>query len=126
MEIIKNWWEEKRSAYVYGIMAAKETNILHKKLFADLQKTADKQALSWEKKMKKEGITPPAQFTPDFRTRLVALMIKIVGVDGMHKILSAMKIRGMSLFTRFHDEHKHTSLNASSNLRAAIFGMNDG
>jgi VIT1/CCC1 family predicted Fe2+/Mn2+ transporter len=37
-----------------------------------------------------------------------------------------MKIRGMSVFTQYHGEHKHTSFNSTSNLRAAIFGINDG
>jgi len=126
MEIQDSWREEKRSAYLYGIMAESEHNQLHKKLFKDLRAAAESQASSWEKKMKDNGIAIPPAYTPDFRTRLVAWLVKTMGADNIHSILAAMKIRGMSLFTRYHTEHKHTSFNASSNLRAAVFGINDG
>jgi vacuolar iron transporter family protein len=126
MEIIKNWWEEKRSAYLYAIMAISEKNILHRKLFSDLKLAAEKQAQAWENKMQEQGIPSPPAFKPDLRTRLVTYLVKLCGAEMLHSILSAMKIRGMSVFTRYHSEHKHTSLSASSNLRAAIFGINDG
>ena len=66
MEIYHNWWEEKRSAYLYSIMAECEQNVLHKKLFLDLNKAAEKQALSWETKMKTNHIPMPPAFKPDF------------------------------------------------------------
>lgn len=121
-----NWWEEKRSAYLYNVMANSENNILHKKLFLDLKTAAEKQAALWETKMKEDGEPLPKSFKPDMRTRLVASLIKLVGAERLHSILSSMKIRGMSVFTRYHAEHKHTSFTASSNLRAAVFGINDG
>lgn len=126
METYDSWWEEKRSAYLYAIMAQHEKNILHKKLFLDLQAVADKQAQVWEKKIKASGMEIPTTFKPDLRTRLVAWLVKCVGAENLHSMLAAMKIRGMSVFTRYHSEHKHTGLNASSNLRAAVFGVNDG
>jgi vacuolar iron transporter family protein len=126
MELYENWWEEKRSAYLYAIMAEHETNILHKKLFSDLQSAAEKQATAWEKKISESGLAAPDTFKPDTRTRLIARLIRWFGSENLHSILSAMKIRGMSVFTRYHSEHKHTTLNASSNLRAAVFGINDG
>lgn len=121
MDALNNWYEEKRSAYLYRIMATYERNILHKKLFNDLNKAAEKQAHAWEKSLSE---TP--NFKPDCRTRIVAWLIKILGAQRLHSILSSMKIRGMSVYTSYHQEHKHTSLNASSNLRAAVFGINDG
>lgn len=125
MEIYNNWWEEKRSAYLYSIMAENEKNILHKKLFLDLHDAAEKQAAVWGKKLKENNLPSPA-FKPDIRTRLVTLMVRFFGTEAMHSMLSAMKIRGMSVFTRYHAEHKHTGSGAASNLRAAIFGVNDG
>ena len=121
-----NWQEEKRSAYLYAIIAENEKNILHQKLFSDLQHAAEKQATKWENKIHNEGLPPPTLFSPDWRTRLIMRLIKYFGVEYMHPILSAMKIRGMSLFTRYHSEHRHTSLSSANNLRAAIFGINDG
>lgn len=126
MEHYQNWWEEKRSAFLYQIMAKTELNVLHRKLFLDLHNAAEKQASAWENKMIQEGITPPTEFKPDFRTQLVAWLVSLLGAERLHKVLAAMKIRGMSVFTSYHQEHKHTSLNASSNLRAAVFGINDG
>lgn len=126
MELFNNWWEEKRSAYLYSIMATSEPNPLHKKLFLNLQEAANKQAAIWEKHMLQQNIPTPGAFLPDFRTRLVAKLIKIVGAQRLHNMLGAMKIRGMSVYTQYHKEHKHTSINASSNLRAAVFGINDG
>lgn len=122
----ENWWEEKRSAYLYAIMAENEENPVHKKLFSDLKLAAEKQASVWEKKMQNQNQKPPAVFKPNIRTRLVAWLIKYIGIEGMHRILSAMKIRGMSVFSYSHTEHKHTSLSSASNLRAAVFGINDG
>ncbi|OGT52640.1 MAG: hypothetical protein A3E84_00675 [Gammaproteobacteria bacterium RIFCSPHIGHO2_12_FULL_42_13] len=126
MEAYENWREEKRSAYLYEVMAEHETNILHKKLFLDLKAAAEKQAMMWEKKITASGKTSPATYRPDFRTRLIAVMVRCVGAERLHSMLSAMKVRGMSVFTRYHAEHQHTSLSSSSNLRAAVFGVNDG
>ncbi|EKD70921.1 MAG: hypothetical protein ACD_46C00328G0005, partial [uncultured bacterium] len=126
MDYFNNWWEEKRSAYLYSIMALSEKNILHKKLFSDLREAAEKQANAWEKKIRAQGNNEPLVFRADLRTKLVALLVKTLGADRIHYILSAMKIRGMSVFTNFHNEHRHTSFNAISNLRAAVFGINDG
>jgi VIT1/CCC1 family predicted Fe2+/Mn2+ transporter len=126
MEYYTNWREEKRSAYLYDIMAANEANILHKKLFSDLQAAAEKQAHIWETRISAQQLPAPEKFTPDFRTRLVASLIKIFGAERLHFMLAAMKIRGMSVYTQYHTEHRHTSFNSASNLRAAVFGINDG
>jgi VIT1/CCC1 family predicted Fe2+/Mn2+ transporter len=125
MELEQNWREEKRSAYLYAVMAQYEKNIRHKKLFSDLHNAAEKQAQLWEKKIHAAGLPTPV-FTPYMRTRLVALLVKYLGAETIHSILAAMKIRGMSVFTQLHNEHRHTSFNAASNLRAAVFGINDG
>lgn len=126
MDSYDSWWEEKRSAYLYGIMAKNENNILHQKLFLELQKAALVQASMWEKKILSKDPSLLKPFTLDLRTRLVGWLIRYFGTENLHTILSAMKIRGMAIFRDYHSEHKHTSLNASSNLRAAVFGINDG
>lgn len=126
MEIYDNWREEKRSAYLYNIMAENEVNMLHKKLFSELNVAAEKQANIWEEKIKQQGLELPSSYIPDLRTRFVSLLVRYFGTESLHNILSAMKIRGMSVFTRYHSEHKHTGLNSASNLRAAVFGVNDG
>ncbi len=125
MELYNNWHEEMRSAYIYEVLAKSEKNILHRKLFADLKTAALKQAALWEKKII-EAKQPLPTFKPDIRTRLIAWLVTLLGAERMHTVLSSIKIRGMSVFTSYHAEHKHTSLNTTSNLRAAVFGVNDG
>ncbi|HEX4044307.1 MAG TPA: VIT1/CCC1 transporter family protein [Gammaproteobacteria bacterium] len=125
MEIYDNWYEEKRSAYLYSIMAEHEKNVLHKKLFTDLKVVAEKQAAIWQKKILEQQLPPPV-FTPDLRSCIIIWLIKHLGSENIRPILSAMKIRGMSVFSELHSEHRHTSFNAASNLRAAVFGINDG
>lgn len=126
MEALSNWREEKRSAYLYAIMAQYEVNNIHKKLFNDLHHAAEKQASLWEKKASESERSRLTVFTPDLRTRIVALLVKHLGTKYIHFILSAMKIRGMSVYSQYHSEHRHTSFSSASNLRAAVFGINDG
>lgn len=126
MELFNNWWEEKRSAYLYKIMAENESEERHKKLFKSLEHAAEKQATIWEDKLHKHNAKQQLVFSPDLRTRVVVLLIKWLGTERVHSILSAMKIRGMSIFSRNHTEEKHTSVSSASNLRAAVFGINDG
>ncbi len=126
MNIRDNWWEEKRSAYLYGIMASTEKNHLHKKLFFDLQAAAERQAASWAKTFHEKYPNETLTFQLDFRTKLVTQLVRLLGVERVHFILSAMKIRGMSVFSKFHSEHRHTSGSSANNIRAAVFGINDG
>lgn len=126
MELVDNWLEEKRSAYFYKILAENENNIMHQKLFTDLLSAADHQAQLWENKIRIEHPSIKLQYKPDLRTKLVIFLVKIFGTESMHSMLASMKIRGMALFNDYHSEHKHTSLNSASNLRAAVFGVNDG
>lgn len=126
MDIHDNWWEEKRSAYLYGVMAKAETKPLHQKLFTDLQAAAEKQAAQWAHKLHEHHPNEVLSFKPDARTKLVAVLVRWLGPERVHFILSAMKIRGMSVFSKFHSEHRHTSGSSANNLRAAVFGINDG
>ena len=125
MKVYNNWWEEKRSAYLYALMATHERNATHKKLFNELHQAAEKQAGLWEQKASAKE-KKLLIFKPDTRTRLVAYLVTHIGTQYIHLILSAMKIRGMSIYTQHHTEHRHTSFSSASNLRAAVFGISDG
>lgn len=125
MSLTESWYEEKRSAFLYEVLAKYDANILHQKLFKDLHASALKQAGLWENRIRSEGGAVP-QFKPDLRTKFIVYLVRIFGTDNMHRILSAMKVRGMSVFLDYHDEHRHRSLSSANNLRAAIFGVNDG
>ena len=132
MEAFENWKEEKRSAYLYRVIADIQTNTRHKKLFFELSKMADRQAAIWEKPLQAAHIPFPAEYQPDLRVRCVIQLVKWFGVRSLRVALAALKIRGMSVYQTAElghsdaTEHKHRSINQSNNLRAAVFGVNDG
>ncbi len=136
MPILKNWQEEKRSAYLYQKVAKREADPIRKKLFFDLAASAEKQAAIWEKKLKESRKDQPLPvYKPDFRTRFVSELIALFGVNSIRFILSAMKVRGMSVYSApqtgtkaatAHLETRHKGLNTAGNFRAAVFGVNDG
>ncbi len=135
MAILKNWQEEKCSAYLYRKVAEREMDITRKKLFLELAAGADKQAAIWEEKIKKTDIKVSFVYKPDLRTRVVGELIKLFGVESIRFILSAMKVRGMSVYSApqvgshaatAHLESRHKGLNTAGNFRAAVFGVNDG
>jgi VIT1/CCC1 family predicted Fe2+/Mn2+ transporter len=135
MDLLDNWQEEKQAAYLYQVIVKIEKNPEHKKLFLELSTMADKQADIWATQLAKAKITPP-QFNPGYRTRFIAQLIRIFGTKYLRIMLAASKIRGMSIYRNqkmsdFHShtsngEHKHLTLKSGSNIRAAVFGINDG
>lgn len=137
MDLLENWKEEKRSAYLYKVVADADPKKIHKKLFLDLEVMAEKQAAIWGEQIKKSGQTVPAEFHPEWRTRIIARLIKILGPSHLRLILAATKVRGMSVYRNGnigHEfpaifgelEHKHSAIKNGSNIRAAVFGINDG
>ena len=137
MEALESWKEEKRSAYIYRALSALEVNPVHQTLFLDLSKMAEKQALIWEKQLKATHVPIPKDYSPDWRVRIVLKLVQCFGVRALRIALAAMKIRGMSIYhgVNFHHptpvtphemEHRHRGVSSGNNLRAAIFGINDG
>jgi VIT1/CCC1 family predicted Fe2+/Mn2+ transporter len=133
MDLLENWQEEKQSAYLYQVIAQVEKNPEHKKLFLDLSAMAEKQADIWTAQLAKARVTPPV-FSPGYRTLFVARLVRIFGTKYLRIVLSASKIRGMSIYRNnnighnhnSNGEHKHITLKSGSNIRAAVFGINDG
>lgn len=126
MSAQESWWEEKRAAWLYLKMADSETHPKRKKLFLNLAQAAESQAEIWKQHIIQSGQEIPPPFLPNMRTRLVGKLIYYVGIERIRYILSAMKIRGMSVFTKSHHEYLHRGVNTAGNLRAAVFGINDG
>jgi VIT1/CCC1 family predicted Fe2+/Mn2+ transporter len=135
-QALESWHEEKRSAWLYRIVSDAESGSTRQVLFLELAQAADTQAALWEAEMAKLGMAKPARFVPDARARLVAWLIPRVGVRPLKGILAAMKVRGMSLYHAAaphstpvnleqmrSERHKNAG---SGNLRAAVFGVNDG
>lgn len=129
-----SWYLEKRSAYIYKKLAKIDKQ--HSKLFEKLANEAEDQAKIWEKKLIQCG-GKIKKFRPDLRTKIVLNLIKKFGVKPMRGILAAMKVRGLSVYLKTHPGHpmpksvadighRHKNIGTGNNMRAAVFGVNDG
>ncbi len=128
-----SWFHERESAWLYRIVAAQESDPRHRQLFVTLAEAAEHQARIWVERMGSE----PA-FQPTLRARIVAALVRRLGPRQMKGVLIAMKLRGMSVYTTALAAGGHempTSVAevgkrhrgfGGSNLRAAVFGINDG
>jgi VIT1/CCC1 family predicted Fe2+/Mn2+ transporter len=137
MSLIKSWHEEKQSAWLYRIVAQVEPNPTNRALFARLAETAEAQALIWEGQISEAKQALPA-FSPSMRARVVAQLLHLFGPRAIRPVLAAMKVRGISVYSgaKFASQHpmptsvsdvggRHRTV-GGGNLRAAVFGINDG
>ena len=136
MDSNNSWREEKQSAWLYRALAKAEPDARIAALFESLAQTAEAQALIWTGVARKDGEPLPADFAPSRRARLVAGLARRIGPRRMRPALAALKIRGLSAYTAALSGHLlptdvaqigvgHKSV-GGGNLRAAIFGVNDG
>jgi VIT1/CCC1 family predicted Fe2+/Mn2+ transporter len=134
---LESWLEEKRSAYLYRIVSDLESGTPRQILFLELAKAADEQAALWGKELLKGGHGLPDAYRPDIRTRVVVFLLKRLGPRAMRSVLAAMKVRGMSIYSKASPGHamprnladvgrRHKGMGSGGNLRAAVFGVNDG
>ena len=139
MNPLASWTEEQRSAYLYRACAEAETGTVRAELFRRLAGEAEAQAAIWRAQLTAKGHPAPAPFTPDTRTRLVAWLVARLGPRRLRGILAAMKVRGMAVYGTASVrepghvppvigglELRHRGLGGGGNLRAAVFGVNDG
>lgn len=128
------WREEKRSAYLYRVIADCERGTPREDLFRSLAVEADDQAMIWARQL---GVGPAPAYRPDVRTRIVAGLLAVRSPRAMRGILTAMKVRGLSVYSHAAPGHpaptsiedmasRHRGMGTSGNLRAAVFGINDG
>ena len=134
---LESWSEEQRSAYLYRACAEAEAGTARADLFRRLAGEAEAQAAIWRAQLTASGKPAPPPFVPDARTRLVARLVQILGPRRLRAVLAAMKVRGMAVYSKRDPgghsapiagsvEHRHRGLGGGGNLRAAVFGINDG
>ena len=140
MNPLLSWTEEQRSVYLYRACADAEAGTVRAELFQRLAGEAEAQAAIWRAQLTAKGHPAPAPFEPDARTRFVAWLVMRLGPRRLKGILAAMKVRGMAIYgnspvpdtghvapiTAGGLEHRHRGLGGGGNLRAAVFGINDG
>lgn len=126
-----------RSAYLYRVVADCEAGTAREGLFKHLAIEAENQAKIWAERAAVEGGMIPASYVPDLRSRIVAAVTRRFGPRSTRSLLTAMKVRGMSLYAGSDPRHfvpgtaagtegRHRGLSGGGNLRAAVFGVNDG
>jgi VIT1/CCC1 family predicted Fe2+/Mn2+ transporter len=133
---IEGWHEEMRSAYLYQAVAKAEAGTPRQALFEELAKAAEAQSGIWAGVIQAAGGSVPAHFRPDLRARLVARLTRHFRPRTLRPILTAMKVRGMSLYTSPLPHkmpvnveeigRRHQGSGTGNTLRAAVFGVNDG
>jgi VIT1/CCC1 family predicted Fe2+/Mn2+ transporter len=139
MSMIESWREEMQSAYLYRVLADYEEDTDKKKLFSSLRSAALEQVEIWREKIKKESGSETPDYRPSFRARVVARLIQWLGPRRILPVLAAMKVRGISVYRagRVPTAHpmpttieevggRHQAIGKGGNLRAAVFGVNDG
>ena len=139
MNPLESWTEEQRSAFLYRVCATAEHGTRRAELFQRLAGEAEAQAAIWRAQLTARGHPAPGPYQPDARTRLVARLVRAIGPRRLRRVLAAMKVRGMAIYAgspgdEGHGlpwagagiEHRHRSLGGGGNLRAAVFGVNDG
>jgi VIT1/CCC1 family predicted Fe2+/Mn2+ transporter len=137
MDSLESWKEEMRSAYLYRVVSACEAGTAREGLFRQLAVEAESQAQIWAENLRKEGGAPPPGYVPDMRSRIIAALTRRFGPRSTRSLLTAMKVRGMSLYAVSDPRHfvpgaksggegRHRGLSGGGNLRAAVFGVNDG
>jgi VIT1/CCC1 family predicted Fe2+/Mn2+ transporter len=137
---LESWTEEQRSALLYRTCADAESDGARAELFRRLAGEAEAQAAIWRAQLTARGHPAPSPYVPDARTRIVMALVSKLGPRRMRPMLAAMKVRGMGIYDvappkepghatprpGSGGEHRHRGLHGGGNLRAAVFGVNDG
>ena len=137
MNEISNWSEEKQAAFLYLVVAQSETGTPRESLFRELAVAAEDQAAIWADLARKHNVVVPETYQPDLRARVVAALVRRFGPYRLRTVLAAVKVRGMAIYSKDvpghfmspavpGSEHRHRGVAAGGNLRAGVFGVNDG
>jgi vacuolar iron transporter family protein len=131
---LERWRSEKTAAFLSSAVAAAEPDPAKAALFKQMGEAAEEQAGILATDL---GRTP--DFAPSMRSRLIATCIATFGPRAMRPILSATKVRGVSVYSgkttapaghpwpkSVEDIGKQHRNFGGGTLRAGVFGVNDG
>lgn len=135
MSASEGWREETRSAWLYQQLAVIEPEARIAQLYSALAAEALKQAQLWSAQLP-QGAAPLPSYVPGPRERLTLALARRLGPRRVKPLLVALKVRGLSAYdvvvpghaipTRLEDVGGRHRGFGGGNLRAAIFGANDG
>jgi vacuolar iron transporter family protein len=130
---LERWQSEKTAAYLSNAVARAERDPNKAALFRKMSEAAEEQAGILAKDL---GEVPA--FQPSLRSRFTAFLIGLFGARAMRHVLSAAKVRGVSVYRAMAEPEghpmptsveevgqRHKSLGGGT-LRAGVFGVNDG
>ena len=132
---LESWQEEKQSSWLYRELARCEPDAKIAELFRALAAAADFQAEKWLTAA--PGLAPPP-FKPSVRAHIAVSLARAFTPRRVRHMLAAMKVRGLSAYDSQRSLAGHlmpTSVSdvgarhkgyGGGNLRAAVFGINDG
>jgi VIT1/CCC1 family predicted Fe2+/Mn2+ transporter len=131
-DTLERWRSEKTAAFLSGTVAACEPDPAKARLFQEMARAAEDQAGILAKDLK-----PVPAFVPSLRARVTAFLIKTFGPRALKPVLSASKVRGVSVYggrieeghpwpTSVEDIGRRHKTYGGGTLRAGVFGVNDG
>jgi VIT1/CCC1 family predicted Fe2+/Mn2+ transporter len=132
----ERWTDEKASSWVYEVVARAEPDPGKAALFRALAVASDEQAEIIRRELG-EGATF-REFRPALRHRIVAAFVSLLGPKRCRGLLAAVKVRGLPVYEQQPIIAGHVMPKSASevggrhhgiaggNLRAAVFGVNDG
>lgn len=132
-DTLERWRAEKNAAYLSSAVARAEADPKNAALFRQMAEAAETQAGILAKDL---GEVP--RFEPSFRSRITAFLIGVFGARAMRHVLSASKVRGVSVYrgkaelqahpmpASVEEVGKRHKSFGSGTLRAGVFGVNDG
>jgi len=133
-DVLERWRSEKAAAYLSNAVAAAERDPGKAALFREMAAAAESQAGILAK-----GLTPVPAYEPSLRTRAVAWLVRVFGPRAVRHVLSASKVRGISVYrgkldgqdahpwpTSVEDVGRRHKSYGGGTLRAGVFGVNDG
>jgi len=92
-DALERWRSEKTAAYLSGTVAAYEPDPAKAHLFREMAHAAEEQAAILAK-----DLEPVPAFAPSLRSCATASLIRIFGPRAMKPVLSASKVRGVSVY----------------------------
>jgi VIT1/CCC1 family predicted Fe2+/Mn2+ transporter len=131
-QTLERWRSEMTAAYLSGAVARAERDPAKAKLFRQMAEAAEQQAGILAKQLDQVPT-----FKPSLRARLITFLIGRFDPRAMRYVLSAAKVRGVSIYRgNFEEGHpwptsveevgqQHQSFGGGT-LRAGVFGVNDG
>lgn len=120
------WRHELDAFLIYRVLGQLEHQNTKGELFRKLAQESLLQAGIWQKKAQSKD----HEYRPGMKLKLVLVLVRVLGPRRLLDTLSAMKIRGLSVYRvgEAHPQNEtiHAKMKLGTSLRAILFGINDG